>query len=99
MKWLERPEGLFISYSRRLSVGPVPDEAQRYVVSGKSALQWIIDRYCVKTDRASGIVNDANDWIAGQGRPDALVRLIKRVAWLSAETVKIVDKLPPSMET
>jgi len=97
MRWLDRGDGRFIRYNERLSVGPIPPEALRYVVSGKSALDWVIDRYCVKIDKASGIVNDVNDWIAEQGEPDALIKLIRRITWLSVQTVKIVDHLPPAL--
>ena len=97
MRWLERGDGRFIRYNERLAIGPIPPEAMRYVVSGKSALDWVIDRYCVKTDKASGITNDVNDWIAEQGTPDALIRLIGRVTYLSVQTMRIVDNLPPAL--
>ena len=101
MSWNKRlNEGLYIKYNQHLSIGPIPEEAMQYTIGNRTPLQWIIDRYQIKTDRDSGIVNDPNDWIAeqthpdGKPRPDALIELIRRVTYLSVETQKIVDNLP-----
>ena len=53
-----------------------------------------MDRYRVTTDKASGIVNDPNDWAAEQGEPRYIVELVKRVVTVSLETMRIVDALP-----
>jgi predicted helicase len=102
MSWASKGDKTAIRYNNRITLSGFPEDALRYVVSGKSALDWVIDRYCFKTDKPSGITNDANDWIIeqiakGEG-PDALIRLIQRVTYLSVETMKIVDDLPPSLE-
>ena len=72
----------------------IPDEAHEYVLGSRSALEWILDRYQVKTDKASGIVNDPNDWGLEHGNPRYIVDLIKKVTYVSVETVKIVKSLP-----
>ena len=72
----------------------IPDEAHEYVLGSRSALEWILDRYQVKTDKASGIVNDPNDWGLEHGNPRYIVELIKKVTHVSVETVKIVKSLP-----
>ena len=46
----------------RVTLSNIPEEAYRYQLGARSAIEWIIDRYQVKTDAASGIVNDPNDW-------------------------------------
>jgi hypothetical protein len=51
-----------IIYNPHITVTGIPLEAYDYVVNGKSAIDWVMERQCVKTDKASGIVNDANDW-------------------------------------
>ncbi len=61
---------------------PTPSHAK----SRRSPLEWIIDRYHVKTDKTSGIVNDPNDFLREQGRPDAVVDLIKRLVTVSMRT-------------
>jgi predicted helicase len=53
-----------------------------------------MERYQVKTDRASGIVNDPNDWAADVGDPRYILDLLKRIVTVSVETVKIVSGLP-----
>ncbi|CKN17610.1 Conserved protein of uncharacterised function (part2) [Mycobacterium tuberculosis] len=59
----------------------------------RSALGWIIERYRVTTDKASGIVNDPNDWCDEHDDPTYIVDLIKKVTTVSVETMKIVDSL------
>ncbi|UDT85039.1 type ISP restriction/modification enzyme [Mycobacterium tuberculosis] len=59
----------------------------------RSALGWIIERYRVTTDKASGIVNDPNDWCDEHANPTYIVDLIKKVTTVSVETMKIVDGL------
>ena len=63
-----------------------PHSTRKSPISGRSPLEWIIDRYHVKTDKASGIVNDPNDFLREQGRPDAVVDLIKRLVTVSMRT-------------
>lgn len=64
------------------------------MLGSRSALEWLIDRYQVKTDKASGIVNDPNDWCREHSYPRYIVDLVKRVTRVSVETMKIVDSLP-----
>jgi predicted helicase len=83
-------------YNSRISVSGIPPEAYEYVVNGKPALDWVIERQCVKTDKDSGIVNDANDWaIETMHNPRYPLELFLRVITVSLETMKIVHGLPP----
>jgi predicted helicase len=83
-----------ILYNSSLTLAGIPEEAYRYQVNGKSAIEWIMDRYQVKTDKDSGIVNDPNDWAAEHDDPRYIVDLVKRIVRVSMETMKIVDGLP-----
>jgi predicted helicase len=65
------------------------------MLGSRSAVEWMIDRYYVKTDKASGIVNDPNDWSREVGDPRYILDLLARVVAVSVETMKIVDALPP----
>lgn len=56
------------------------------MVGSRSAIEWIIDRYYVKTDKASGIVNDPNDWSREVGEPRYILDLLTRVVTVSVET-------------
>ena len=51
-----------LHYNDTITVTGIPLDAYDYVVNGKPALDWVVERQCVKTDKDSGIVNDANDW-------------------------------------
>ena len=77
----------------------IPDEAHEYLVGPRSALEWLLDRYRVTTDKGSGIVNDPNDWGLEIGDPRYIVDLVKRVTTVSVETMAIVRALPPLEET
>ncbi|MBP0635174.1 type ISP restriction/modification enzyme [Cupriavidus sp. AcVe19-6a] len=64
-------------------------------MNGKPALDWVVERQCVKTDKDSGIVNDANDWaVETMGDPRYPLELFQRVVTVSLETMKIVRSLP-----
>ncbi len=80
-------------YNPKVTIVGIPEEAERYMLGSRSALAWIIDRYRVKTDKASGIVNDPNDWCDEHDDPTYIVDLIKRVTTVSVQTMKIVDGL------
>lgn len=83
-----------LEYNDYVTLTGIPAEAQGYSISGRSPLKWIIDRYHVKTDKASGIVNDPNDFLREQGRPDAVVDLIKRLVTVSMRTQELLATLP-----
>lgn len=83
-----------LEYNDYVTLTGIPTEAQGYSISGRSPLEWIIDRYHVKTDKASGIVNDPNDFLREQGRPDAVVDLIKRLVTVSVRTQELLETLP-----
>ena len=83
-----------LEYNDYVTLTGIPGEAQGYSISGRSPLEWIIDRYHVKTDKASGIVNDPNDFLREQGHPDVVVDLIKRLVTVSMRTQELLETLP-----
>ncbi|MCU1676418.1 MAG: damage-inducible protein [Frankiales bacterium] len=83
-----------VVYNPRLTLRGIPEEAHRYMLGSRSAIEWIIERYRVTTDQASGIVNDPNDWSREVGDPRYIIDLLARVVTVSLETVQIVDSLP-----
>ncbi|MBO1269181.1 type ISP restriction/modification enzyme [Arthrobacter cavernae] len=83
-----------IIYNARITLAGIPEEAFDYQVNGKSALEWIIDRYQVTTHKDSQITNDANDYCREIGDPRYILDLIKRIVTVSVETNRIVAKLP-----
>jgi predicted helicase len=84
-----------IHYSDRITVSGIPLNAYEYIVNGKSAIEWVMERQCVKADKASGIVNDANDWaVETMANPRYPLELLLRVITVSVESMKIVNTLP-----
>ncbi len=69
----------------------IPEEAHRYVVNGRTPLEWFINRYKITTDKASGIVNDPNEWFE---EPRDLITAIERIIYVSVESTKIIENLP-----
>ena len=80
-----------ILYNSRITLSGIPLEAYEYVVNGKPALEWVIERYSVTVDKDSGIKNDPNTWSED---PRYILDLVKRVVRVSLETVRIVKGLP-----
>lgn len=84
-----------VIYNSLLTLSEIPEEAYRYTVGSRSAIEWIMERYQIKTDKASGIVNDPNDYSSDTGY---IIDLLKRIVTVSLETMRIVDDLPPLPE-
>lgn len=83
-----------IIYNGKITIANIPAEAYEYVVNGKSAIEWIMERYAVTTDKASGIVNDPNDWATEHNDPKYIFNLLLRIITVSLETMKVVKALP-----
>ena len=84
-----------IIYNDRITLSGIPQEAYRYMLGSRSAIEWIIDRYQVKPDnKDSGLTNDPNDWARETDDPRYIIDLIARIVTVSLETMKIVDSLP-----
>ena len=84
-----------LHYNDKITMTGIPLEAYDYVVNGKPALDWVVERQSVKTDKYSGIVNDANNWATDtMVNPRYPLELFQRVVTVSMETMKIVRALP-----
>lgn len=83
-----------ITYNAHIAISGIPEEAQEYLLGSRSGLDWILERYRVTTDKASGIVNDPNDWAREVGSPRYILDLIQRVTMVSVRTMEIVNALP-----
>ena len=83
-----------IIYNDRVTIRGIPLAAYDYQVNGKSAIEWIMDRYQITTNKDSGIVNDPNKWLEECGNERYIVDLILKVVTVSMETQKIVSGLP-----
>ncbi|ALQ51853.1 hypothetical protein SAMN05216406_1598 [Nitrosomonas ureae] len=84
-----------VIYNHKITMTHIPLEAYEYIVNGKPALEWVMERQAVTTHKESGIVNDANDWaIETMNEASYPLKLFQRVITVSLETMKIVKKLP-----
>ncbi len=81
-------------YNEHITIKNIPPRSFDYVVNGRSPLEWIIDRYQIKTDTASGIVNDANAWGTEHGKARYILDLILSAITVSLKTLAIIDDLP-----
>ena len=95
MKFAKKGEKGTVIYNKRITIKDIPVEAYEYVVNGKPALEWVMERQGVSTHKDSGIVNDANDWAnETMNNPAYPLELFLRVITVSLETMKIVKGLP-----
>ena len=81
--------------NEHIRLSGIPVQAHRYVVNGRTPLEWFIDRYRITRDSGSGIVNDPNGWFAD---PRDLVSSIRRIVHVSVETERIVEALPNALD-
>ena len=95
MKFASKADKTRVVYNHKITMSGIPLEAYDYVVNGKPALEWVMERQAVTTHKDSGIVNDANLW-ATETVGDAAypLKLFQRVITVSLETMKLVRALP-----
>ena len=94
MKFVKKDDKSRIIYNNSVTIANIPEKAYEYVVNGKSAIEWIMERYCVSIDKDTGIKNDANDWAAEVGNERYILDLLLSVINVSVKTVDIVNGLP-----
>jgi predicted helicase len=83
-----------IIYNAYINISNIPAKAYDYVVNGKSAIEWVMERYAVTTHKESGIRNDPNDWAREHDNPQYILDLLFSVINVSMKTVDIVAGLP-----
>jgi len=94
MRFPKKDQKDTIHYSSKITVCNIPAKAYEYVVNGKSAIEWIMERYQVSTHKESGITNDPNDWAKEVGNPRYILDLLLSIINVSLQTVDIVNNLP-----
>lgn len=83
-----------IIYNEWITIENIPERAYEYELGSRSAIAWVIESNRVKTDKASGIVNDPNDWATEHDDPTYILDLVARVVTVSMRTLDIVESLP-----
>ena len=83
-----------LTINEHIKLSGIPEAAHRYVVNGRTPLEWFIDRYKITQDKNSGIVNDPNGWF---DNPRDLITAIERIVYVSVESTKIIENLPSQL--
>ena len=95
MKFVQKADKSKVKYNEKFTIENIPLEAFDYIVNGKSALEWVMERQSVKVDKDSSLVNDANDWAKEtMNNPKYPLELFLRVITVSLKTREIVKNLP-----
>ncbi|MBR1545500.1 MAG: hypothetical protein IJ633_01705 [Prevotella sp.] len=94
MRFKSKDDKSTIIYNGNITIENIPAKAYEYIVNGKSAIEWIVERYAVTQDKKSLIKNDANDWGKEHHKPRYILDLLLSVINVSVQTVDIVNKLP-----
>ena len=94
MRFPKKDERHTIIYNGHITLHNIPAEAYDYVVNGKSAIEWVMERYAVTIHKDSGIKNDPNLWAREQGKPRYILDLLLSIIHVSVETQRIVAELP-----
>ena len=94
MKFGKNKDKTIIEYNDKISITNIPLKAYEYQVNGKSAIEWIMERYAITTDAKSGIINNPNDWCKEVNDEKYIFNLLLRIINVSIQTVDIVNSLP-----
>ena len=94
MRFADRQERTTLIINDHVCVSGIPEEAHRYVVNGRTPLEWFIDRYKITQDKNSGILNDPNGWF---DNPRDLITAIERIVYVSVGSTKIIESLPSQL--
>ena len=90
MRFADKQTKTTLIINNHVQLTGIPEISHRYVVNGRTPLEWFIDRYKIKQDKASGIVNDPNGWFE---HPRDLITAIERIVHVSVESTKIIENL------
>jgi predicted helicase len=94
MRFPKKDQKDTIIYNSQIIISNIPATAYEYVVNGKSAIEWIMERYQVTVHKESGIKNDPNDWAKETNKPRYILDLLLSIINVSMQTVEIVNNLP-----
>lgn len=94
MKFISKNDKSIIIYNSNIKISNIPLEAYNYQVNGKSAIEWIMERYAITINKDSGIVNDPNLWCEEHNNPKYILNLLLSIITLSIKTNELVKQLP-----
>ena len=83
-----------ILFNDSIQISNIPERAYEYIVNGKSAIEWVMERYAVTVDKASGIVDDPNQY----GDEQYVFHLLLSIIHVSMKTQELIDSMPEYKE-
>lgn len=83
-----------IVFNDYITINNIPERAYEYVVNGRSAIEWIMESYRVKTDKDSGITDDPNTY----GDEKYIFNLLISVISVSLKTLDLIESMPEYKE-
>ena len=81
-------------YNEYVTFTGIPEQANEYKIGGRSPLEWMVDRYRIKTDTKTDILNDPNDYCREINDPAYIVKLIPALVTVSMRTLELTCTLP-----
>lgn len=94
MKFATQNKKDVIIYNNDITISNIPSKAYEYIVNGKSAIEWIMERYAITTDTKSKITNNPNDWAVEHNSPRYILDLLLSIINVSLQSVEIINSLP-----
>lgn len=91
IRFKSRDDHSVIKFNSDITIEDIPERAYDYIVNGRSAIEWILDQYQVKTDKASQIIDDPNEY---SDNPKYIFNLLLKVITVSLKTLDLVADLP-----
>lgn len=94
MRFPQKGQKDTIIYNSKITICNLPAKAYEYIVNGKSAIEWVMERYQITVHPESGIKNDPNDWAEETGNPRYILDLLLSIINVSVQTVDLINSLP-----
>lgn len=94
MRFTSKDKKDVIIFNSDIKIKNIPLEAYDYQVNGKSAIEWIMERYAVTINKDSQIENNPNSWCEENKNPRYILDLLLSIITLSVRTIELVKKLP-----
>ncbi|MDE5765394.1 MAG: DEAD/DEAH box helicase family protein [Ruminococcus sp.] len=97
MKFLKSGKNVLkdtIIFNENITISGIPDKVYEYIINGKSAVEWVMERYAITTDKASGITDNPNDY----GDEKYIFNLLISVMSVSLKTLELIDSMPEYTE-
>lgn len=83
-----------IIFNEYIRISNIPERVYDYIINGKCVVEWIIERYTITTDKASGITDKTNDY----GDEKYIFNLLISVMSVSLKTLELIDSMPEYIE-